>query len=486
MNTTHIHTQTHISDILEKHKRYGASYVSNELFWGLGIERESYFEMSLPIQVPGSFLKTNHHPERYSVNYFTSYKNPLLEKTMHIFDKPSETIQLPLLLNSHTLTKCDASLEHSTLYKKTPTTNPAYSGKSIFEILRSSDPTFFLESYEKWFCFDGDSIEVMTQNFLNTTVMKTCLELEERTKLLENKFNDIFKEHSILTEYGIPRWMRDNHGFAIMASNQKNVAIFNNGTYHINLTLPTQLNSDKKIADYPKFVETHRILARFYQWLEPVLVGCFSSPDPLSYIDPHHYSCGSQRGAMSRYIGFGTFDTDTMPTGKIMSTDIRSIKSTWYAEYHRNSGYQPLDKVGLDINFQKHWNHGIELRFFDWFPECRLPGLLRFLVYCMDLSLELNACPNPIQNPIWNSWMTRVVQKGTLAGATHEECKMLRSILKIPIAREYSTCESLFADLYRKLKKKYECKGPCSKRFLVEDCLPPPKKKSRIEGCSIM
>jgi hypothetical protein len=467
---------------LDKHKRYGSYYVPNELFWGLGIERESYIEMSIPIEVPGSFLKTNHKPERYSVNYFTSYKQPLLDKTIEIFNKP-DIIRLPLLLNSHTLTKCDAELEHSTVFKKTPTPNPNFSGLSIFDCLKKSEPAFFLESYEKWFCFDGDSIEIMTQNFYCSTVNKTCLELNERIKLLENKLNDIFKEHSILTQYGIPRWMRDNHGFAIMASNLKNVAIFNNGTYHINLTLPTRLNSESKIENYQQFLEQHRTLARIFQWLEPCLVACFGSPDPLSYIDEHHYSVGSQRGAMSRYIGFGTFDTDTMPTGKIMSTDIQNVKSTWYAEYHRNSGYQPLDKVGLDINFQKHWNHGLELRFFDWFPECRLPGLLRFLVYCMDASLEMNSCSNPIITPVWNGWMTRVIQKGNLAGATKQEVKILRNLFKIVLAKDYSSCDFLFADLYRKLKKKYECKGPCSKKFLVEDCEPHPKKNSH---CVIM
>ena len=107
---------------------------------------------------------------------------------MEVFDKPSDFIQLPLLINSHTLTKCDSSLEHSTLYKKNPTPNPKFSGLAIFDILKSSDPAFFLESYEKWFCFDGDSIEIMTQNFYCTTVNKTCLELTERIKLLEKIF----------------------------------------------------------------------------------------------------------------------------------------------------------------------------------------------------------------------------------------------------------------------------------------------------------
>jgi hypothetical protein len=118
-----------------------------------------------------------------------------------------------------------------------------------------------------------------------------------------------------------------------MATNMNQLAIFNNGTYHINITLPTQLNERSEIQDKNSFIESHRSYIRFIQWMEPLLIANFGSPDPLAWIDPAHFSAGSQRAAMSRYIGVGTFDTDTMPEGKILTMDLSGVESTWYIEH---------------------------------------------------------------------------------------------------------------------------------------------------------
>ena len=58
-----------VNTVLEKHKRYGDVYVKDDFFWGIGIECESYFEMSTPVEISGDFVIKNHRPERYSVNY---------------------------------------------------------------------------------------------------------------------------------------------------------------------------------------------------------------------------------------------------------------------------------------------------------------------------------------------------------------------------------------------------------------------------------
>jgi DNA-directed RNA polymerase subunit beta' len=43
--------------------------------------------------------------------------------------------------------------------------------------------------------------------------------------------------------------MTDNNPFAIYMTNINNVAMFNNGTLHYNITLPTELDNNKKIVD---------------------------------------------------------------------------------------------------------------------------------------------------------------------------------------------------------------------------------------------
>ncbi len=453
------------TEILEKHKRYEKAYGKNELYWGLGIECESYFEMEVPKQVTGDFLATHHKRERYSVDYYASYKEELLNKAFSTFEGKSDPVQLPILLNSHVFTKTDSALHHKTLYEKNTPRNPKFSGKTIFDLLKEEDPDFFNGQYEETFTFDGDSIEIMTQDFYKATIEDVLDELQGKQREWLEKLKTVFAKHKILSDHGTVSWIQGNHGFALMATNMNQLAIFNNGTYHINITLPTKLNAEGKIANKSLFVENHRAFIRLIQWMEPLLIANFGSPDPLAWIDPKHFSAGSQRAAMSRYIGVGTFDTDTMPEGKILTTDLSGIQSTWYKEYHTTSGYKALQTIGLDINFLKHWNHGVEIRFFDWFPTARLQGLLRFLIYLGDYALEKGCKKNPIKDPIWNAWMVRVIQKGSAAGLTLQEAKLLESICGVYISPT-SNLQQVFAELFSKLTCHFKKKGPCSQYFM--------------------
>lgn len=480
------------TEILQKHKRYKKAYGKNEIYWGLGIECESYFEMSLPKEVPADFLATHHKRERYSVDYYTSYKEDILQKAFETFQGKSDLVRLPVLLNSHFFTKLDTTLQHKTLYEKTTPTNPKFSGKTIFELMKEEYPDFFGNQFDEHFTFDGDSIEIMTQHFYNTTIDDVVEELQQKQSEWIEKLRTVFDKHSILSNHGTVSWIQGNHGFAVMATNIHQLAIFNNGTYHINITLPTKLNDTSEIEKKHVFLENHRAFIRLIQWMEPLLIANFGSPDPLAWIDPKHYSTGSQRVAMSRYIGVGTFDTDKMPEGKILTLDSSGIKSTWYHEYHKTSGYNALNKIGLDINFLKHWNHGVEIRFFDWFPVSRLYGLLRFIVYLGDLALEKGCTKNPIQDPIWNAWMIRVIQKGSAAGITLDESKCIESICGIYISPT-SNLQQVFAELIGKLTAHFKKEGPCSKYFMKKQqpkpstpptvILTPPKPCKTVYRC---
>jgi hypothetical protein len=123
-----------VSTPLEKHKRYGFFYKPNDLFWGLGIERESYLEFSDLLLINGKFIKENHRPERYSVDYYKSYKSEPLKRTLSVFDD-TDQIHLPVLINSHTLTKLDKTLEHKTIFGKKLVANSKFQGKCLFDIL---------------------------------------------------------------------------------------------------------------------------------------------------------------------------------------------------------------------------------------------------------------------------------------------------------------------------------------------------------------
>jgi hypothetical protein len=89
----------------------------------------------------------------------------------------------------------------------------------------------------------------------------------------------------------------------------------------------------------------------------------------------------------------------------------------------------------LDINFQKHWNHGLEFRIFDWFPESELDGVLRALIWMCDEANRGSADappPNPKTDPLWNAVTARVVWEGTDALLTDEEAARFRDIVHAP------------------------------------------------------
>ena len=410
----------------------------------------------------------NHGRERYSVDYYSSYKKDSLQKAFSNFTKVTQEIPLPVLVNSHALTKLDDCLEHKTLYKTGSPPNPKFKGKTIFDLLKEVKPSYFVEENEKKFIFDGDSIEIMTQRFYKTTIEKTLDELRESRKEFIQNLRDSLCGIKTLSMYCDIDWTSGNHGFAVMVTNPRNLAIFNNGTYHINITLPTQLDKDGKIQSWKDFVGIHKNYIRMIQWVEPILIANFGSPDPLAWLVDGEYSLGSQRCAMSRYIGIGTYDTEIMVRGKLLTVDLSGVRSSWYSQYHRNSAYDALTKVGLDINFNKHYNHGIEIRFFDWFPEQRLRGLLKFLVYLGDISMTQTKIENPILNPVWNRLTARAIEKGREAGLTQEEADLISKILGFP-CKACDNLEVCFADLYNTLGKAFSGgKGPCSKYFLDE------------------
>jgi hypothetical protein len=66
------------------------------------------------------------------------------------------------------------------------------------------------------------------------------------------------------------------------------------------------------------------------------------------------------------------------------------------------------DNIGLDINFNKYPNHGIELRFLDYFDENKLPELLNFFVLLLDYSLKYNIS-SVTNNDIWNKFVLNII-----------------------------------------------------------------------------
>jgi hypothetical protein len=106
----------------------------------------------------------------------------------------------------------------------------------------------------------------------------------------------------------------------------------------------------------------------------------------------------------------GTYDTKKMLTGKRLN-DIDAKTVAWYQKIHENSPYCAVETIGYDINFNKFQNHGIEIRFLDWFPENYLEDVINILILAVDYSTT-RYISNPIYDSVWNELAKSCVMKG--------------------------------------------------------------------------
>lgn len=428
---------------LEKHKIYENKYGKNAKYWGLGIENEVYLEM---VDNPTKFTKADflikHKYERYSVDYFANY-NPVdlrmaMVQTAEILDNSGQGIEMPVLLKSHSFSKTDSENQPKTQYTKLCEPNPLFSGKTLLDTLAEIDPEYFGDDMNGQWIFDGDTVEFPTRNFYNATLGQVLTELADAKRNFEERLNNALDKipNSLISkmrgENGRIQIMTKNHPFATYATNLKNVAMFNNGTLHYNITLPTDLDENSQILDRPRFIQQHKEAIKVIQWIEPFMLAAYGSPDPFSQYcgdNPmgQRFGAASQRCAISRYIGVGTYDTDTMETGKILTKPLANlpfVQDGWFGKYYQNNAYNLLSELGLDINFNKHYNHGIEIRFLDHLTnEEDIAHSFEFLVYLMDYVLDRPdiIVGNPNKSAIWNGLMLRVMKEGTKCELSSDE-----------------------------------------------------------------
>jgi len=143
---------------------------------------------------------------------------------------------------------------------------------------------YLRQTYDHTWMYDGDTIEFITTNFYNATTSTVINELMEiKTKFIEN-LNKFFKENNIFQKFGNVKIMKNNHPFAVYLTNIYNNAMFNNGTIHINITLPTYLDEFGKIKNKKKFVLEHKHYIKYIQFIEPLLIAMYGAPDIFSQV----------------------------------------------------------------------------------------------------------------------------------------------------------------------------------------------------------
>lgn len=458
------------SEELKKHSKYRDKYKKDDLYWGIGIENEIYLEFDKAMPISNKFFLNNHKRERYSVDYYSSYYMGETTKTKkncikQAFLNYNIPFSVPVLINAHSFTCTDSNNEPRTLYTKKCENNPKFKGRTLLDDILAFSPVL-KESYEKEWLFDGDTIEFTTLNFYNAQLQDVTIELEQYKQSFQNEIQNYQRSSNLFKDLGEIRLMSKNHPFSIHLTNKNNLAMFNNGTLHYNLTLPTQLDSQKRIANPQQFIAQHKMAIRMIQWMEPFFIAVYNTPDPffgytINTAGKKPFSNCSQRCALSRYIGIGTYDTDIMKTGKQLTIPISTFSQYpfwWYTRYHETSAYNQLSDVGLDINFNKHYNHGIELRFFDHITDLsKVTESFEMIIYLMDFVLEQYHLNKHIENPIyqtmWNDIVLKTMKDGKDAVLTLTEKKEYEMIFEYGL--QSTTIHDIYYELFAYLRRKY-------------------------------
>ena len=469
---------------LEKHKKYESQYkLNDDIFWGIGIENEVYLEFDKKIVTSRTFFISNHKRERYSIDYYSNYKKIYQDYPFEVyFDnlintknnnmeviKLSEnneyTINLPLFLNSHSFEKTDIYNQPKTLYTKDCEPNPNFSGKTLMEVLTENNSYF--EEREKWL-FDGDTVEFINIYFYKKKLKDVLNEINSNKKEFLFNLNTTLQKLNIFPDYGNVNIMNNNHPFALHMTNLKNVSIFNNGTLHYNITLPTELDEHRKIKNMEQFIKENSRAIKLIQYMEPFLLVAYGAKDVFStlekYSDNKKFSSCSQRCAVSRYIGIGSYDCNKMETGKILKKNVGAIACSsldywWFNKYYESNAYTKLDEIGLDINFNKHYNHGIELRFFDHITDNnKIIESFEFVVFLIDYILEndfIQYLETPSYNRLWNNIVLQYMYEGGQYIMSVDEIEIMNYIFKIKI--ESKKIINVYYEILWNLKNKF-CK----------------------------
>lgn len=416
----------------------------NKWYWGIGLENETYLQLEESLVVSGVFIQEKIGCERYSIDYRKCYKSGSIVNALETFDK-NKTYKVSRMMNSHSLDKLDVNYQHKTLpFTKPLVDNPEYLGKSILETFLENQP------YNIWSMltqknnpmgsvnFDGDSIEFITKYFENRTISDSCEELKTTKQLFIDKMN----ESAVLE--GIVNFPDYNIGLNMFMSNQENLVLFNNGTYHFHITLPT-LTENSRIVDYPAFEAMHSNAIYLLQWFEPFFIATLGSPDIMGVICSDYglneqFSLGSMRNAMSRYTGVGTFNK-AMAKGKILTYQVEEFRKLlkfdkdsaiwWRDQIESALDYELLSDIGLDFNQEKMYQSGFEFRSFDEFPSSCLSDVLHAIVLICEHSLHLPDVVWGHDSVVWNNLVFRTLKNGYLTEIKEEEKKEILDLLQL-------------------------------------------------------
>ena len=467
--------------------RYTTQYNNTDkLFWGIGIENETYLQAN-PKKVIGKSIPNMLGKERYSVDYTTNYNIIEVKNIMSKIYLPNEYYSISQMLNAHSLDKMDRNGQHLTTYEKDPKPNSNFMGKTVIEEWFEYNPMIKEKINSKVktetnIFFDGDTIEFITENFYKTNSEDITRELINTKKWFIDEFNDFKEKTNLWNELGKINYVLTHPGLNIFKSMPNKIVFFNNTTIHIHLTLPTKIINGQ-IIDKKIFYKVHDNAIKLLQWFEPFFICTLGSPDVLQCIYQKYYgntnnyfSKGSMRATLSRYIGVGTYNLDKMTEGKILTktvNDIRPISVKWWRDMIKeNLQYNlPENNIGLDFNFGKHYQSGLEFRLLDGIPLEILKDVIDIIILICEHSYSYEEIEICSTSQTWNNIVYKSMVDGNNAKINVIEINDFLKVLNINILfdKEELLLEEFYYKVLEHLFDLYKNKETFAIKYMTKD-----------------
>lgn len=481
--------------------RYTKQYVaSDNLFWGLGLENECYLQAS-PKHILGKNIVSMLGRERYSVDYTVNYEIEQLKHVMSQVYHPTQLYPVSQMINAHSLDKMDRNGQHITTYEKEPKPNSKFSGKTVLEEWSDYDidVNLMINSKTKTetnVFFDGDTIEFITEKFYKTNTKDVVKELIDNKKLFIEKFNKFKTETKLWENLGEITFPYTHPGINIFNSHPTKIVFFNNTTIHLHITLPTKIKNGL-ILNQQLFVETHAKAIRLLQWFEPFFICTLGSPDLLQSVyekynmpslntlnnvkneSYNYFARGSMRATLSRYIGIGTYDTNKMIMGKLLTCPVDNLRPKnvlWWRDMICEDLLYNLPKtdMGFDFNYGKHYQSGLEFRILDGIPMEILKDVLDVIILICEHSysyLTLESIQNCSLSQTWNNIIYKSMVYGYNATISKSEIIDVLKILNINIYFDEKelTLEEFYYKLLEHLFSLYYKKETIVIKYLTKD-----------------
>ena len=316
--------------------------------------------------------------------------------------------------------------------------------------------------YNKTYAMDNDILELLAVNFNTSNVDEVITEIMNLKNQITVKMQQIFNKYNIIKDYS-NIYVVDNHRITqSFSTNMFDYGSYNFGTININITLPTNMTVDGLIHNDTMFAFKHQQYIKYIQYIEPLIISIFKTPPELGK-NVHENT--------SLKYNVGTYDSSVLERGTINKKPINQMKFMYCDEWWYNDfKISDDDELELDINFNKHYNHGVEIKFIRNVHEYLLSEIIEFLVHLGDYILDndntdlIYSAPAPNYEPIWNKLVKNVMLNGIEARVTTNDKLMYSKLFKTECTN--NTIYGMYNSIRLYLKHKYSTNGNFSRVVL--------------------